>query len=194
MWAGHNSPTRSPLRSAGPPAVRPAAAWYALPVALVLSAVTGLAVVLAVSWDASKAAQADPVVIDGRGHKRPDLVAGRRYLLYVPRGAHAPASCEVALGTASVPLALTRSDPWAAAQRAGYRYAASFRAPVSGPTRLVCTGDAPRLMIAPDDAVHGLLGLAVLAALAMTGAGAVGFVVIFVRRRLTRRRLAYGLP
>ncbi|MBX6769259.1 MAG: hypothetical protein IRY90_19270, partial [Actinomadura rubrobrunea] len=63
-----------------------------------------------------------------------------------------------------------------------------------GPTRLICTGDAPRLMIAPDDAVHGLLGLAVLAALAMTGAGAVGFVVIFVRRRLTRRRLAYGLP
>ncbi|MFC7733185.1 hypothetical protein [Actinomadura keratinilytica] len=49
-------------------------------------------------------------------------------------------------------------------------------------------------MIAPDDAVHGLLGLAALAAMALAGAGVVSLVVIFVRRSVTRRRLFYGRP
>ncbi|MEU6034976.1 hypothetical protein ABZ801_06180 [Actinomadura sp. NPDC047616] len=198
MWAGHYSPTgpraRGALRSAGPPPVRPAAGWYALPVVLLLAAVIGMTAVIAATWDASEAAQADPVVVDGRGTMRPDLAAGRRYLLYVPSGTPEPASCAATVGAWSVPLALTRTDPWSATRRHGYRFVASFRAPASGPTRLTCAGAVSRLMIAPDDAVHGLLGLAALAAMALAGAGAVSLVVIFVRRRLTRRRLFYGMP
>jgi hypothetical protein len=199
MWAGQNpsmgQPVRRPLWSAGPPVVRPAAGWYAVPVVLVLIAVAATAIVLGVTWNASQAAGGPPAKGDPAAGIQVQLVGGHAYFLYVQPSTAPPTSCTVASAiTPATPVALTRENSWNAADRPGLRYAATFTAPASGRARLTCQGAANPMLVTPDDTVHGVIGLTVLLALGVVGAGAVFFLVIFLRRRSVRRRLTYRLP
>jgi hypothetical protein len=191
MSIGKYPPTgrrpRSPLRSAGPPAVRPTAGWYLLPLALVLFAVVLVAAVIRLNWDAFEAADEKPVV-DASGMMTMRMVEGRSYFLYVPQGESAPNSCTVA----STRVELTKRNSWAAPARPGHRYVGTIQAPVTGPALINCPDVRTPVMVAPDASVRDHLGLSVLLAMAMAAAGVGSFVVIFLHRRGGKRRLAEG--
>jgi hypothetical protein len=194
MWPGSDLPTGSPPM--GPAGhswvperrVGPSAGWYVLPVVLLFTAVVGFLTVLAVLWDDSQVADGPPAAGDPVVGVRVQLSEGYGYFLYVRTGGSSPYSCVVDLGERSGPVRLTRKNSWSAADRAGYRYTATFLAPVSGTARLTCKGTDGPILVTPDDTVHGYLGFALLAALGLGGLAALSFTVVLLRRGAAKRR------
>ncbi|NKZ07513.1 hypothetical protein [Actinomadura latina] len=193
MRPGPNPPMGPPpLGSAAPSwvperRVGPGAGWYALPVVLLVAAVAGLLAALAFLWDDYQVAGGPAAAGDPVAGVRVQLSEGYGYFLYVRTGGPSPYSCVVQVGERSGPVRLTRKNSWSAAERAGYRYTATFQAPASGTARLTCRGTGGPILVAPDATVHGYLGSAFLAALVLGGLAALSFVITFLRRRAARR-------
>ncbi|NVI87309.1 hypothetical protein [Actinomadura sp. BRA 177] len=180
---GPATPSWVPERRVGP-----SAGWYVLPVVLLFVALVGFFAVLAFLWDDSKVADGPPAAGDPVVGVRVQLSEGYGYFLYVRTGGSSPYSCVVDLGERSGPVRLTRKNSWSATDRAGYRYTATFLAPVSGTARLTCKGTDGPILVTPDDTVHGYLGFALLAALGLGGLAALSFAVTLLRRGAAKRR------
>ncbi|MFC5751134.1 hypothetical protein [Actinomadura rugatobispora] len=208
MWPGSDlpmgPPPQPPTRPGAPsgkdlPPVRPGSGWYALPLALVLVPLLIFIVVFALNWQDSQAADGPSASGDARAGISVELKAGHTYFLYVRLGDPTPASCALVRDGRPDPFPLTREHSWSASDRTGYRYAATFEAPLTGSARLTCEGSGDMLMT-PDDTSYGYLGLAMLACLGLGAAGGAAFVVIAVMRNssVKRRRAAamgpYGTP
>lgn len=197
MWPGSNPPMGPPPPT-GPAApswvperrVGPSAGWYALPVVLLFAAVVGFFTVLGFLWDDSKVADGPPAAGDPVAGVTVRLSEGYGYFLYVRTGGSSPYSCTVQVGERSGPVRLTRKNSWSAGEHAGYRYTATFHAPVSGTARLTCRGADGPILVTPDDTVHAYLGFAVLAALGVGGLAALSFAATFLRRGSAKRRAA----
>lgn len=197
MWPGSTPPMGPPAGpgQAGPsraPAqpVRPAAAWYALPAALLIAAVAGFAAMLAFLWDDSEVAYGPSASGDPVTGVRVQLSEGYSYFIYVRTGGSSPYACSVEVGERSGRIALTRKNSWSAAEHPSYRYTATFEAPVSGTALLTCRGTDGPILVTPDDTVHAYLGFAVVAALGLGGLAAVSCTVTVVRRGGAKRRAA----
>jgi hypothetical protein len=193
MWPRVNAPEgpAPPVPSWSPPPVRPAAGWYAVPVALVVLAAAGLLTTLALTRDDTGTAAGPAVTGDAAAGIRVRLEEGRTYFLYVRRDGSAPFGCAVDRD-ARGHLRLTRKNSWSAADRPGYRYTASMTAPVTGTAVLTCRGTDGPLLVAPDGTAGFYLGLAFLAALAACVAAAAGFVVTLTRRSRADQRARLG--
>lgn len=198
MWPGPNPPTGPPPTGPGPVPppriperrVRPGAGWYALPVALVLVAAVGVLTMLAFLWDDRQVADGPPATGDPVAGMRVQLSEGYGYFVYVRTGGPSPYRCAVEVGERSGPIRLTRKNSRNAAERTGYRYTATFQAPVSGSALLTCRGTDGLVLVVPDDTVYGYLFLAFLAAVSLGGAAAVVLAVALVRRGAAGRRVA----
>jgi hypothetical protein len=195
MWPGSNLPMGPPPAGRGqvPPPwtpqrrAGPRGGWYALPVALLLAAVVGFFTVLALLWDDSKVAGGPKAAgVPARG-VAVRLSEGHGYFLYVRTGSSTPYACAVRAGERSGPIRLTRKNSWSASDRAGYRYTATFEAPVTGAALLTCRGTDGLVLVVPDDTADAYIGFAVFAALAVGGLAVLGFVVIAFRRSAARR-------
>lgn len=196
MWPGPDPPTRPPT-GAGPPPPRiarrrvaPGAGWYALPVVLAVVAALGFLTVLALLWDDRQVADGPQAVGDPVAGMRVQLSEGYGYFVYVRTGGPSPYLCAVEVGERSGPVRLTRKNSRNAAERAGYRYTATFRAPVSGSALLTCHGTDGPVLVVPDDTVYGYLCLTFLAAVSLGGAAAITFTAILVQRGGAKRRAA----
>lgn len=199
MWPGSNPPMGPPPVEPGRPGpgwtpqpqrISPSAGWYALPVVLVLVAAIGFLTLLALLWDDSEAAGGPSAAGDPASGVTVRLTEGYGYFVYVREGGPSPYACRVEAGERSGPVQLTRKNSWSASDHASYRYTATFRAPVSGEARLTCRGADGPILVTPDDTADGYLGLALLAALGLSGLAAVAFIVTILRRSGARRRAA----
>ncbi|GAA2407975.1 hypothetical protein GCM10010191_15560 [Actinomadura vinacea] len=189
-------PPHQPQARPAPPPIRPGAGWYSLPLTLILLPLLLFVVVFALNWRDSEAADGPSAAGDARAGVNVELTSGHTYFLYVRTGAASPTSCALAAGGDPVPVPLTREHGWSASDRAGYRYASTFEAPLSGRFRLVCAGVDGQVLMQPDDTSYGYLGLAFLAVVVAGGTGAVMFIVIAVMRSSSakRRRAALSAP
>jgi hypothetical protein len=196
MWPRVNAPEEPapPAPVWSPPPVRPAAGWYAVPVALVVLAAAGLLTALALTRDDAGTAAGPAVTGDAAAGIGVRLAEGRTYFLYVRRDGSAPFGCAVEDGGAGARVRLTRKNSWSAADRPGYRYTASMTAPVTGTAVLTCRGTDGPLLVAPDGTAGFYLGLAFLAALAACVAAAGGFVLTLTRRSRADQRARLGTP
>ncbi|MGI5321670.1 hypothetical protein [Actinomadura nitritigenes] len=192
------------------PPVRPAAGWYAVPVALVVLAAAGLFTTLALARGDASAGAGPAVTGDAAAGVSVRLKAGRTYFLYVRRDGTAPFGCAVEHGSAQDGghggvhggvhggergrVRLTRKNSWSAADRPGYRYTASLTAPVTGAAVLTCRGTDGPLLVAPDGTAGFYTGLAFLAVLAACVAAAAGFVLTLTRRSRADQRARLGAP
>ncbi|CNG25422.1 Uncharacterised protein [Mycobacterium tuberculosis] len=195
MWPGPDPPTGPPTGAGPPPRiparhVAPGAGWYALPVVLVVVAALGFLTMLAMLWDDRHVADGPPAVGDPVAGMRVQLSEGYGYFVYVRTGGSSPYLCAVEVGERAGPVRLTRKNSRNAAERAGYRYTATFRAPVSGSALLTCHGTDGLVLVVPDDTVYGYLFVAFLAAASLGGAAALTFAAILVQRGGARRRAA----
>ncbi|MDL4770975.1 MULTISPECIES: hypothetical protein [Thermomonosporaceae] len=174
--------------------MRPRAGWYALPAVLLLAASAGFLGVLACTWEDVEAADGPVVSGDPRIGVTVRLAEGRTYFVYVREHASSPYRCAVALAGASGPLRLTRENSWSAAGHPGYRYTATFKAPLTGPARLTCRGEGGGLLVTPDGTVRTYRGLAFLGAVGVAGPAVLAIAVIAVTRRRSagRARAAAG--
>ncbi|QKW35351.1 hypothetical protein HUT06_15975 [Actinomadura sp. NAK00032] len=195
MWPGSNLPMGPPPAGPGqaapswPPPRRagPGAGWYALPVALLLAAVVGFFTLVAFLWDDSEAADGPKAVGDPVRGVAVQLSEGYGYFLYVRTGGSTPYSCAVRAGERSGPIRLSRKNSWSVSDRPGYRYTATFEAPVTGAALLTCRGTDGPILVAPDDTAHAYLGLALFVALGVGGLAVLSFVVVAFRRSAARR-------
>ncbi|TDC54691.1 hypothetical protein E1281_15790 [Actinomadura sp. KC345] len=200
MWPGSNPPVGPPPTGRGPagtlrtPArsLRPGARWYAVPILLVLVAVTGFLTVFAYLRDDSRVAEGPSANGDPVAGVRIRLSGGYGYFIYVRTGQSSPFACSVEVGELTGPIRLTRKNSWSAAERASYRYTATFEAPVSGQATLRCRGTEGPILVTPDDTVRGYLRLAFLAAVGLGILAAVSFAVTLVRRGGARRGAVSG--
>ena len=198
MWPGPNPPAgpsptgRGPAEAFRTPArpLRPGAGWYAVPVLLVLVAVTGFLTVFAYLRDDSRVAEGPSANGDPVAGVRIQLSGGHGYFIYVRVGRSSPFACSVEVEDITGPIRLTRKNSWNAAERASYRYTATFEAPVSGAATLRCRGTEGPILVAPDDSVRAYLRLAFLAAVGLGVLAAVSFALTLVRRGRARRRAA----
>lgn len=185
MGPGQEGPSWAPA-----PPVKPGAAWYALPAALIVVAVAGFLTMLAFLWDDSEVANGSAAAGDPVSGVAIELSEGYGYFIYVRTGEAAPFACSVRVGDQSGPIGLTRKNSWSASERPSYRYTATFEAPVSGTALLTCRGTDGPILVTPDDTVHGYLGLALMAAMGLGAVAAVAFVVTLVRRGGAKRKAA----
>ncbi|TDC82743.1 hypothetical protein [Actinomadura sp. 7K507] len=198
MWPGSNPPVGPPPTGRGPAGaswtaarpVKPGAGWYALPILLVLVAVTGFFTVFAFLRDDSRVADGPSANGDPVAGVRIRLSDGHGYFIYVRTGQSSPFACSVEVGDLTGPIRLTRKNAWNAAERTSYRYTATFEAPVSGSAMLRCRGTEGPILVTPDDTVRGYLGLALITAMGLGALAAVSFVITLVRRGGARRRAA----
>ncbi|WP_173100088.1 hypothetical protein [Actinomadura verrucosospora] len=181
-----------PAASCGPPPVRPAAGWYAVPVALVVLAAAGLLTALALPRGDADAAAGPAVAGDAAAGLPVRLEEGRTYFLYVRRDGSSPFGCAVVHDGGRSRVRLTRKDSWSADDRPGRRYTASMTAPVSGAAVLTCRGTDGPLLVAPDGTGDFYVGLAFLGALAACVAAAAGFVLTLTRRSRADQRARLG--
>ncbi|MEU6749097.1 hypothetical protein ABZ914_23005 [Spirillospora sp. NPDC046719] len=180
------------------PPGRPAAGWYAVPVALVVLAAAGLLTTLTLARGDTGAGAGPAVSGDAAAGVPVRLKAGRTYFLYVRRDGTAPFGCAVEHGGAQGGergrVRLTRKNSWSAADRPGYRYTASLTAPVTGAAVLTCRGADGPLLVAPDGTAGFYTGLAFVAVLAACVAAAAGFVLTLTRRSRADQRARLGAP
>ncbi|NEA26740.1 hypothetical protein [Actinomadura bangladeshensis] len=194
MWPGSNVPMGPPPVDPGraapswpPPRRGPGAGWYALPVALVAVAVVGFFTLVGFLWEDSEVANGPPSSGDPAAGVPIRLSEGHDYFVYVRTGGSTPYACSVRAGQRFGPIRLTRKNSWSASDRAGYRYTATFTAPVTGDAVLTCRGTDGPVMVTPDDTAHAYLGLALFTALGLGGLAVLSFVVVLVRRSAARR-------
>lgn len=219
MWPRVNAPEgpAPPAPAWSTPPVRPAAGWYAVPVALLVLAAAGLFTTLALARGGAGAGGGPAVTGDAAAGVPVRLTAGRTYFLYVRRDGTAPFGCAVEQnggpgghggvqggaqggvrggepGREHGRVRLTRKNSWSAANRPGYRYTASLTAPVTGAAVLTCRGTDGPLLVAPDGTAGFYTGLAFLAVLAACVAAAAGFVLTLTRRSRADQRARLGAP
>ncbi|MEV4678428.1 hypothetical protein AB0K34_42880 [Actinomadura sp. NPDC049382] len=195
MWPGSNLPMGPPPAGPGQAApswtpqrrAGPGTGWYALPIGLVLAAVVGFFTPVAFLWDDSKVAEGPASAGDPATGVAVQLSEGHGYFVYVRTGGSTPYACSVRSGGRSGPIRLTRKNSWSASDRAGYRYTATFEAPVTGGALLTCRGTDGPVLVTPDDTANAYLGLALFAALGAGGLAVLSFVVIAFRRSAARR-------
>jgi hypothetical protein len=168
--------------------IRPGAGWYALPAVLVLVAMVGFFTLLAFLWDDAEVADGPPAAGDPVSGVTVQFSEGYSYFIYVRTGESSPYKCTVKAGDQSRRVRLTRKNSWSASEHASYRYTATFQAPLSGDGRLTCKGTDGPILVTPDDTVHGYLGLAMMAALAIGGLAVLAFVITLVRRNDSRQK------
>ncbi|WP_242902067.1 hypothetical protein [Actinomadura terrae] len=171
-----------------PPPIKPSAGWYALPVAFLVAAVLSIGLMAGLAVNDPGVASMSPVSGDPRQGVAVDLTEGHNYFLYVRGGQSAPYACAVQQGSASSDLRLTRKNSWSANDNAGYSYAATFEAPVSGQGLLICHGPGGRVLVTPDDTQDFYLGMALIVGLPLMVFAVVGFVFVAIRRNNARRR------
>lgn len=203
MWPGSNPPMGPPPPGlpAGPGAGQgsgwapprppgPGPGWYALPAALLVVAAVGFFGVLAFLWDDSEAADGPSASGDPAAGVTVELTEGYGYFIYVRSGEATPFSCSVKVEGRSGPIPLTRQNSWSASDHAGYRYTATFEAPVSGAALLTCRGTDGPILVTPDDTSHAYLGFAFIAAVVLGALSIVSFVYLVVRRGSAKRKAA----
>ncbi|XRQ02798.1 hypothetical protein ACN3XK_40120 [Actinomadura welshii] len=187
MWPG-SDPPRGPRASAQ--VVKPAGGWYALPVLLLLVAVTGLVTVFAFLWDDSQAADGPSAAGDPVAGVRIQLSGGHAYFVYVRTGRSSPFGCSLEAGNRKGAVELTRQNSWSAGERPAFRYTATFESPVTGAATFRCGGTEGPILVAPDDTAKAYLGFTACAALALAVLAAASFAVTLVRRGAAKRRSA----
>ncbi|MFD0687078.1 hypothetical protein [Actinomadura fibrosa] len=200
MWPGANigpppmdpGPAGAPWTA--PPRVKPSAGWYTVPIVLAATAVVGLVIMLVLFLDDSMAAEKPGVTGGASTGVTVDLEAGRGYFLYVRTGASAPTSCALRAYGQTGAVELTRKNSWAQSDHTGYRYTASFQAPVGGEGVLTCRGTSGTMLVTPDDTADFYLGLSVLIGVVCGVLAIVGFVFLFVRRSHARRAAVSSVP
>ncbi|MFG2000139.1 hypothetical protein ACGFNU_13405 [Spirillospora sp. NPDC048911] len=199
MWAGPNAPMMQPQHGqswAPAERVRPHAAWYLLPIVLILGSVLGFTALLVGQWEETQYASGPKVAGDPVNGLTVELHQGHPYFVYVRGNAAGPTTCSIAPangGTAD-PVALTKKNSWSATDYPSYRYVATFEAPLSGMAKVTCRGATGELLVAPDDTVDGYLGFALLAGLFLGGLGVISAIVIPLRRRNSKRRIRAQRP
>ncbi|MFI0445228.1 hypothetical protein [Actinomadura sp. 6N118] len=192
MWAGPNAPMMPPQGRAWTPAapIRPHAAWYLLPIVLILGSVVGFTTLLIGKWEETQIASGPKVRGDPVNGLTVDLHQGHPYFVYVRGNAAGPAACSITPANGGSPdsIQLTKKNSWSATDYPSYRYVATFEAPLTGKARLTCRGATGELLVTPDDTVDGYLGFALLGGLFLGGLGVIAAIVIPLRRRNSKRR------
>ncbi|MUN39317.1 hypothetical protein [Actinomadura litoris] len=171
-----------------PPPIKPSAGWYALPVAFLAAALIAIGLMVGLAVNDPGVASASPKSGDPRQGVAVDLVGGYNYFLYVRGGQSAPYACTVQQGSQSSDVRLTRKNSWSANDKAGYSYAATFEAPVSGQGLLTCRGPGGRVLVTPDDTQDFYLGMSLVVGLPLTVFAVLGFAFVAIRRNNARRR------
>jgi len=198
MWAGPNAPMlppQGPGQSWTPRRpVRPHAAWYALPVTLILVGVVGFLLTLALNLDDNRTSDDPSAAGNPASGVTLGMVSGHDYFVYVRDGATGPTACSVRRpGIAPIALDLTKKNSWASSDYKSYRYASSFQAPIGGnAVTVTCQGATGSIVVMPDDTSSFYLGLALIIGCGLGGLGIVAFIVIFVRRRNAKRAAPAG--
>jgi hypothetical protein len=198
MWAGPNAPMLPPQGQpwTPPQPIRPRAGWYALPVTLILVAVVGFLLTLALNLDDNRVSDDPSAAGDAARGVTLGMVAGHDYFVYVHDGGTRPTACSVRKpGVAPIALELTRSNSWASSDYKSYRYAATFQAPIGGnAVTVTCQGTTGSIVVMPDDTSSFYLGLALIIGCVLGGLGIVAFIVIAVRRRNAKRSAPAATP
>jgi hypothetical protein len=168
-----------------------------VPVVLLLAALILVAGVFAANWDESEAADGPRAAGDPSAGVDVELTGGHHYFIFVRTADPAPTGCSLAYGDQdAAPVPLTRTNSWSSTPPTGYRYGATFAAPLSGSAELTCQGAAGTVRIVPDDTSYGYIGVAFLIGLIIAAGGAVAFTIILVMRMgsAKRRRAAMAAP